>query len=171
MTLFRPLALLLLLALAACATAREPASGPTFYVMRHLQKDAGSDPGLSAEGRANAERLAGWFGKVRPTAIFVSATRRARETAAPLAARLGIVPQEYQPLDVAGLVARAKAENGPVLIVGHSNTVPEIVAALGGEKPAPIAEEIFGQIWQIRGSPPRTEALQLDNPLSPAGRG
>jgi phosphohistidine phosphatase SixA len=95
----------------------------------------------------------------------------ALETAGPLAATLGVTVREYDPRDTPDLIARAKAETGTVLIVGHSNTVPEIVAALGGEKPAPIAEEIFGQIWQIRGSPPRTEALQLDNPLSPAGRG
>jgi len=159
-TLFRPLALLLGLALASSAAAGERPK-PDFYVMRHLQKGSGSDPGLSEEGRANAERLVQWFARHRPRAIFVSRTRRARETAAPLAARLHLVPQEYDPLDVAGVAARAKAERGPVLIVGHSNTVPDIVAALGGTKPAPIAEESFGRIWRVHGAPVRTEALQL----------
>jgi broad specificity phosphatase PhoE len=151
-----------LLALAACATASpRPAAAPDVYVMRHLQKADGPDPGLSTQGLAKAGRLAAWFGKAPPVAIYVSRTRRARETAAPLAARLGIPEQDYEPLDVAGVVARARAERGPVLIVGHTNTVSEIVAALGGTKPAPIAEESFGQIWRVHGNPPVTEEKSL----------
>ena len=58
MALFRPLAaLLLLLALAACQTTSEPPRGPSYYVMRHLQKGEGVDPPLSETGRANARRL------------------------------------------------------------------------------------------------------------------
>jgi len=160
MTLFRPLALLLGLALASSAAAGEPPK-PDFYVMRHLQKAGGNDPGLSDAGRMNAERLIPWFARHRPRAIFVSRTRRARETAAPLAARLHLVVQEYDPLDVAGVAARAKAERGPVLIVGHSNTVPDIIAALGGTKPGPVAEESFGQIWRVHGAPAVTEEKSL----------
>lgn len=160
MPMFRLLAFGLL-ALSGCATARDSPTASNVYVMRHLQKAPGQDPGLSAEGRANAERLMAFFAKHPPTAIFVSRTRRARETAAPLAAKLRLVPQDYEPLDVAGVVARAKAERGPVLIVGHSNTVPDIVAALGGTKPAPIAEESFGAIWRVHGNPPRTAEQRI----------
>ena len=150
MTLFRPLAALLLLAAAGCATtAREPAES-SWYVMRHLQKAEGQDPALSAQGARNADRLASWFGKDRPAAIYVSTTRRARETAAPLAARLGLSAKEYDPRDTPGLVARAKAEAGTVLIVGHSNTVPEIVAQLGGARPAELADTDYGDIFRVR---------------------
>jgi phosphohistidine phosphatase SixA len=151
MTLFRPLAtLLLVLALAACATAaREPAA-PSWYVMRHLQKADGQDPALSAQGAGNAQRLASWFGSDRPAAIYASATRRARESAAPLAERLGLTVKEYDPRDTPGLVARAKAETGTVLIVGHSNTVPEIVAGLGGARPADLGESDYGDIFRVK---------------------
>src|SRR5438309_4439928 len=121
MTLLRRL-VLPCFALAAGASLAAPPPAPGVYVMRHLQKDAGDDPGLSTEGRANAERLAGWFGTDAPRAIYVSSTRRARETAAPLARKLHIEPKEYAPADVAGLVARVRQESGTVLIVGHSNT-------------------------------------------------
>jgi broad specificity phosphatase PhoE len=150
-----------LLALSACATTHPAPRGPNVYVMRHLQKDVGADPGLSAEGRANADLLVAFFAKDPPRSIFVSATRRARETAAPLAAKLGVTPQEYAPADVAGVAARARAEAGTVLIVGHSNTAPEIVAALGGTKPAPVSEESFGQIWRVHGTPPVTQEESL----------
>ncbi len=162
MTLFRPLAALLLLAAAAaCATTASAPATSSWYVMRHLQKAEGQDPALSAEGAGNARRLASWFGKDRPAAIYVSTTRRARDTAAPLAARLGLSAKEYDPRDTPGLVARVKAEAGTVLIVGHSNTVPEIVAQLGGPRPTDLAETDYGDIFRVRRDG-TVERLRLD---------
>ncbi|HEX8222931.1 MAG TPA: phosphoglycerate mutase family protein [Allosphingosinicella sp.] len=161
MALFRPLAALMLLALAACTTTPPPKKGPSFYVMRHLQKAEGQDPTLSAEGHANARRLIGFFAAERPRVAYVSTTRRARETAAPLARKLRLKVRSYDPGDTDGLVARVLAERGPVLVVGHSNTVPEIVARLGGERPAPLAETDFGDIWHLWGTPRRTERLRV----------
>jgi broad specificity phosphatase PhoE len=136
-------------ALSACATAAPVPAGPDYYVMRHLQKEAGQDPALTAEGRANAERLAQVVGANPPAVIYVSTTRRARETAAPLAARLHIVPKDYDPADTPALIARVKAETGTVLIVGHSNTVPDIVEQLGGARPAALADGDFGDVWAV----------------------
>jgi broad specificity phosphatase PhoE len=161
MSLFHSLAFPLLVTLAACATAPQPAPGPSVYVMRHLQKDAGTDPGLSPQGRANAERLVAFFAKDPPAAIYVSTTRRARETAAPLAARLHLTPKPYDPRDTAGLVARVKAETGTVLVVGHSNTVPAIVASLGGTRPADLAETDFGDVFRV-GRDGHVDHLSLD---------
>ena len=74
---------------------------------------------------------------------------RARDTAAPLARARGITPEEYDPLAYPALVARVRGEAGPALIVGHSNTVPDIVATLGGTKPGPLAHPDFGDIWTV----------------------
>lgn len=150
MALFRPLAALLVLVAAACATAPDEPAAPSTYVMRHLQKAEGQDPALSAEGARNAGRLASWFAADRPTAIYVSTTRRARETATPLAERLGLTVRDYDPRDTPGLVARVRAEMGTVLIVGHSNTVPEIVARLGGARPADLGESDYGDIFRVK---------------------
>jgi broad specificity phosphatase PhoE len=150
----------MMFALAGCATASsDPA--PAYYVMRHLEKAEGPDPALSAAGATNAARLGALFeGRAKPRAIYVSTTRRARETAAPLAARLGLTPQEYNPADTPTLVARVRAETGPVLVVGHSNTVPGIVAALGGTRPAPLADSDYGSVWMVARDG-RTERLGL----------
>jgi phosphohistidine phosphatase SixA len=161
MALFRPLAALLMLALAACQTTAPPPRGPSFYVMRHLQKGEGQDPALSDDGRANARRLIGFFKADPPRAVYVSTTRRAGETAAPLARKLGLKVRRYDPGDTEGLVAKVLAEKGPVLVVGHSNTVPEIVARLGGERPAPLAETDYGDVWHLWGTPRRTERLRV----------
>lgn len=143
---------LALLVLAACAYTVPVQDASTFYVMRHLHTPEGvTDPDLTPEGQRAAQQLASWFGDRPPATIFVSSTRRAKQTAAPLAAKLGITPRNYDPGNSALLVSEALKEPPPVLIVGHSNTVPDIVAALGGERPAPLVHEDFGDIWTIRG--------------------
>ncbi len=162
MALFRPLAALMLLALAACQTTPEPPRGPSFYVMRHLQKGEGQDPSLSLEGQAKARRLIGFFAAERPRVAYVSTTRRAFETAAPAAKKLRMKVRRYDPADTDSLVARVLAERGPVLVVGHSNTVPEIVARLGGTRPAPLAETDYGDVWHLFGTPRRTGKLRVD---------
>jgi imidazolonepropionase-like amidohydrolase/phosphohistidine phosphatase SixA len=121
------------------------------YVMRHLQKGEGEDPPLSAEGAENARRLPALFAADKPAAIYVSPTRRARETAAPLAAALGIAPKSYDPANPAALIQAVSSEKGTVLIVGHSNTVPDIVERLGGARPAALSDSDYGDIWQVSG--------------------
>ena len=153
-----------LAALASCATAalaQPRAAAPDVYVMRHLNTPAGqADPELLPEGQRAAEALATWFGSAPPIAIYVTNYRRTRATVAPLAARLHLTPIVYDPADTPGLVARVRAEHGPVLVVGHSNTVPTIVAALGGMPPAPLAHEAFGDIWLVHADG-RTEARRI----------
>lgn len=138
-----------LLALAGCATPRAP-EPPATYVMRHLNTPAGErDPDLTPEGQRTATALASWFREAPPAAIFVSQFKRSGQTAAPLAARLRLIPVVYDPADTPGLIARVRATRGPVLIVGHSNTVPDIVEQLGGTRPAPLVHEDFGDIWRV----------------------
>lgn len=142
--------LLGMLGILAASLGAAPAAAADVYVMRHLDTPPGqADPDLLPEGRRGAELLAGWFRDERPVAIYVTDYRRTRETAAPLAARLGLTPILYDPAGSAALVARVRAEHGPVLIVGHSNTVPEIVRALGGTPPAALGHEDFGDIWRV----------------------
>ena len=59
---------------------------------RDLHTPAGaSDPDLTEEGQRHAALLATWFaGREPPATIFVSRTKRAQQTAAPLAGALGI---------------------------------------------------------------------------------
>jgi broad specificity phosphatase PhoE len=136
-----------LLALAGCATI--PATpAPAYYVMRHLNTPAGErDPDLLPEGQRLAAALPARLAAHPPRTIFVSSFRRTQQTAAAVAARWRLTPIVYDPADTPGLVARVRAATGPVLIVGHSNTVPDIVALLGGTRPAPLTHPDFGDLW------------------------
>jgi len=126
------------------------------YVMRHLPPATGEDPGLSPQGTAQAHALARQLASARLKAIFVTDTNRSRQSAAPLAARLRLSPRVYDPFKPE-VLARAVAEvPGNVLVVGHSNTVPDLVSRFGGTPPAPLGHGDFGTIWKIDGKQTKT---------------
>lgn len=109
---------------------------------RHAERaDGGSmsgtaqkDPPLSAAGEARAARLAAMLADSGIKAIFASEFKRTQDTAKPLAARLKLTVQTMPGSNTAGLVARLKKEhaNDVVFVVGHSDTVPAVIKALGG---------------------------------------
>ena len=137
------------------------ATTTTFILLRHAEKQLGTidDPPLSNEGEARALRLAELLGSSsslgRVTAIYASDTRRAEQTATPLAARLGLPLARYAGKDSRDLIARVLRAHagGVVVIVGHSNTVPLMVAAASGVRFAPpaqgMAEDDFGTIYVV----------------------
>jgi broad specificity phosphatase PhoE len=146
----RLVTLLLLALLVACASVPLPEPVPAYYVMRHLHTPEGlHDPDLTEEGRRVAALLPPQFVRHPPRAIYVTQWKRTQQTAAPLAERLGITPTVYDAGDSPALAARLRSEAGPVLIVGHSNTVPDIVEHLGGQRPGPLEHHDFGDLWII----------------------
>lgn len=91
------------------------------------------DPELSDAGKARAARLATMLADSGIVAIYTTEYRRTKDTAAPLAAQLKLTPQVLGSRDQAALVAGIKSHtSGAVLVVGHSNSVPAIIKALGG---------------------------------------
>ena len=128
--------------LLAGSAGAEPAGRTVVHIVRHAEKAAEPrrDPGLTLAGRARAEALTVVLADARLTGIITSQFRRTRATAAPLAAATGLEPLSiaYRPgqFEVHGkAVAAAIREQfagGVVLVVGHSDTVPAIVRALGG---------------------------------------
>ena len=135
---------------AGCTSVGEPPASRPDYVMRHLNTPEGErDPRLTPEGQRTARLLAERLASEPPAAIYVSTYRRTQDTAAPLADRTGQTPIIYDPGDTPALIARVRAGPRPALIVGHSNTVPDIVEQLGGTRPGPLAHEDFGDLWLI----------------------
>ncbi len=154
------LALITTLLLSSAPAAALP---DTVYVMRHLQKAAGTDPGLTKIGSANAVRLAFWFKHDAPEAIYVTQFRRSVETARPLSRRLKVRTTSYDANATAAMIAKVQASKGPVLIVGHSNTVPQIIQALGGPRASGnLAESDFGRIWIVKSG--RVRVVRLTDP-------
>ena len=147
------LALLLLLASTATASAQG-----TIYLVRHAERaDSGTmsgttmatDPDLSDAGRARAEALAGVLRDAGIKAIYTTEYKRTRQTAEPLAKALGIQPTVVQARDMKALVEKLKAADAPALVVGHSNTVGETIAALGVAEPVKIGDADYDNLFVL----------------------
>jgi broad specificity phosphatase PhoE len=138
------------LLLAACQIVPAPQSG-TAYLVRHAEKVTSGeamvvadprDPPLTAAGEARAETLSDLLAGKGITAIYSTDYTRTRDTAAPLAAALGLDVKFYDPNDLSAFAARLKnAPKETVLVVGHSNTTPQLAKALGGNDGTPIVEK------------------------------
>ncbi len=133
--------------MAFSASAEAPL---TVFLARHAEKAAsGGDPSLTEAGRERAESLATLLADAGITAIFSSEFKRTQETAAPLAKRLGlsvtVVPGKD--LDVLLSKVHALTPDGRALVVGHSNTVPELARRLTGVKVAELTEAEYDRLY------------------------
>ncbi len=129
------------------------AGSVTVVMVRHAETAAeGEDPPLSAAGRERARVLAGMLEAADIGAIYTSEFLRTRETAAPLAERIGIEPVVRPAADVDELARTllGQHQGETVLVVGHSNTLPRLADALG-EPIAEIDRSDHGNIFVLRG--------------------
>jgi phosphohistidine phosphatase SixA len=152
--------LMLPLFVSAClfATAAAAAQPPVIFLVRHAERAAisghvPSDTGLSEIGRARAEALAQALRDAQISAIYTSEYKRTQETAAPLARSLGIRPEVIPGDDVRSLVEKLKASRGNVLVVGHSNTLPQIISALGISSRVTVAESDYDNLFLVLRTP------------------
>ena len=119
-------------------------------LVRHAEPVAtGSDPALSTAGKKRALALAKMLLDAGITAIFTSELRRTKATAAPLAAQLSITPVVIAN-DPAAAAAQVQAAGKRVLVVGHTNTVPEIIEALGGPSGVVIEHNEFDRLFVLQ---------------------
>jgi phosphohistidine phosphatase SixA len=147
------LAVALLLVGGASAAAAAPCAPATIHLVRHAEKAVASgdpDVTLSEAGQQRAAALASYFDGRPLDAIYATHLRRTQHTAAPLAAARGLDLRVLPADATAALVARLRERHcgEHVLAVGHSNTVPDIAAALGVAPPR-IGEHEFGVIYRL----------------------
>jgi broad specificity phosphatase PhoE len=136
--------------LASTAFSASAESSLTVFIVRHAEKEAdGTDPSLTDAGRARAESLAALLADAGITAIFSTEFKRTQETAAPLAKRLGLSVTVVPGKDLDALLSKARAlgPDGRALIVGHSNTVPELAQRLTGVKVAALTDADYDRLY------------------------
>jgi len=111
----------------------------TTYLVRHAEKaDKSKDPVLSPEGIQRAMTLNHVLSNVSLDHIHSSDYIRTRETAAPVALAKGLDTELYNPKALNEIAAKLDSLGGTHLIVGHSNSTPNLVELLGGERESPI---------------------------------
>ena len=122
---------------SSCATTT------SYYVVRHAEKEAGttmaanttrtSDVPLSEQGMRRAEELRNQLQDKTIKHIYSTNTVRTKSTVEPLSKSKGIAIEIYDSVDSIFL-GQLKNSKGNVLIVGHSNTVDDLVNELAGKK-------------------------------------
>ncbi|WP_229422085.1 SixA phosphatase family protein [Massilia aquatica] len=139
-----------LLAASLLAPGLAAADPSIIYLVRHGEKaSAEKDPDLTMRGKARAGNIAAILRSTGITHIYSSTTQRTRQTAQPLASALGLAVQVYDPAQGARLVGQVKAAGGTALVVGHSNTVPDLVRLFGGKPGADIGDDEFDRLYQL----------------------
>jgi 2,3-bisphosphoglycerate-dependent phosphoglycerate mutase len=134
------------------ASFRRPVT--TVILVRHAEKvidPNNNDPDLSPAGQARAQELVRMFADAGINAIYATQYKRTQQTVKPLADKLGLAINQVEAKKTSDLVARIRAENsgGVVFIAGHNNSVPEIIAALGGPTFPTIPETEFDNLYIV----------------------
>jgi len=142
------------LAIAMLLPGMAVAEPSAIYLVRHGEKtSAGQDPALTLQGQLRAHNIAAILHRTGIQAIFSTPTARTLQTAQPLAQRLGLKIAHYDPATPKALVDKVKALHGPVLVVGHSNTLPELVRLFGGAPGADIADDEYDRLYLLTPAP------------------
>ena len=139
--------------------AAEVRAQTALILVRHAERlDESTDSPLSPAGRQRAELLGRMLASIGVTAIYTTQFQRTVKTAEPLAARLGLTinKADTPPAELIPQI-RSQQPQGTVLVVGHSNTVPEMLAALGYKTPVRIASSEYDNLFIVvprSGEPP-----------------
>lgn len=146
-------------AIAVClAWFFESQATTTVIFVRHAEKAAvpADDPGLSAAGQRRAEELARQLVDADVVAgidaVYSTPYRRTVDTAKPVADALNLPVRSYDASDTEAIIESIVREykGKIVLVVGHSNTVPEMIGNMGASKNVPpIAEDEYDNIYLV----------------------
>jgi len=159
------------LLLTTAALASPAVAMPDLVVLvRHAERttEPAGDPALTAAGEQRAQALAQALAGLRVNAIVTTQYRRTRDTAAPLAKALGILPQiiDTKSGHVQAVANAVREQAGVVLVVGHSNTVTAVLAALGGPKLPDLCETSFHHVFVLQPAvePPKSAQFSYGAP-------
>jgi broad specificity phosphatase PhoE len=151
----RVLFAVLALAFGALPLAAQGTKETVVVLVRHAEKATvpADDPPLTAAGEARARDLWTAMRDAGVNAVITTQFARTRATAQPTASALGLTPTVVpatSPSHVQDVVAEIRKHQGhTVLVVGHSNTVPAIVEALGAKRPGAICDSRYDDMFVV----------------------
>ena len=157
-------ALIALLICVVSAFAQDDFKPKTVFLIRHAEREEEprQDPPLKKEGVARSQELARLLGGAGIKAIYTSQFTRTKLTAEPLATKLGLTPAqislkssptnprqiaEESTTEVVNKILERPGEN--VLVVGHSNSIPDVIKMLGGDVVPTIDERKFDDLFIV----------------------
>lgn len=154
---------ILLVALATAAAMREDTGDTTVILVRHAEKAVVSsdDPPLSEAGRKRAAALRHVLEKAGVSAIYATQYQRTQQTVEPLAKAMKVTTAKVDAAKPETLVSeiRQRHRGKTVVVAGHSNTIPEIIDALGAPNAPDIEDADFNDLFVV--SIPKTGPVRL----------
>ena len=125
----------------------------TFYIVRHAEKQGGSNPSLTVAGQQRANDLRDELAGVGIDNVITSHLNRTIETGAPTAVGNSLTAESINAGDMQALVDRCRSftDNRQILVVGHSNTVPMLIdSLLKREEGISISEDDFDNLFIVK---------------------
>ena len=147
----------------AAAAAQDDFKVTTVFLVRHAERDSAppQDPALSEAGKARSQELARLLSKSGIRYIYTTQFMRTKQTAEPLSKQLGVAltpvnvkispsnPRAVAEDSIKEFVNKIYERGGePALIIGHTNTVPEIIRMLGGDAES-IDEKSYDDLFIV----------------------
>ena len=130
----------------------------TVIFVRHAEKalQPADDPGLSPAGQRRVAELTRQLQDADVIAgidaVYSTPYRRTEETARPIAETLGLPVNTYDASNTEAIMEHIVREHKGkiILVVGHSNTLPALMANMGASKRVPpIAEDEYDNIYIV----------------------
>ncbi len=143
-----------------------PGDSYNIYLVRHAEKQKTPDnPHLTQCGKFRAKQLADILRHVELKGVYSTSYNRTLETAKPIAdiKKLGV--KHYSPRGLMQLARQVKQNQEDVLIVGHSNTTPELASLFLGEPVDKMDETEYQHLFQLQVNGKKTTLVKLTQPL------
>ncbi|MFQ3248939.1 histidine phosphatase family protein [Glaciecola sp.] len=138
------------------------------YLLRHFEKQVADsqatyskDPELTTQGEMRAQSLAKYLSDANIIAIYSTDYKRTQQSVKPIADKLGLRVNSYDPSKLEAFAMQLQAisatSQGDILVVGHSNTTPELLKLLGGPQIS-MTENDYGDLFYLNLSEDKAKA-------------
>ena len=138
----------------------------TIYLTRHAEKESGKNPALTQCGSLRAQQLATMLQDTNIKQIYSTSYNRTMATAQPLSNSTKLPVKQYTPNRLSQLAHQLKKDKTTTLVVGHSNTTPELVKQLIGQQVTAIDESEYQMLYQIQFIESQPHLTILRQPLT-----
>lgn len=139
----------------------------SIYLVRHAEKQLEQkNPNLTECGEVRAEQLASMLEKVAIEKIYSTSYNRTMATAQPYATQKNITITQYSPRELSLFSAQLLKAKQNSLVVGHSNTTPQLAALLSDLDVEEISEKEYRNLYQIQVSDSGKTLTLLTQPLT-----
>ncbi len=138
----------------------------TLYLVRHAEKQNTKDnPDLTQCGKVRAQQLSQILKETDLKAVYSTTYKRTMSTAYPTSKSFQVPIKNYAPNKLEQLARELKNKKKSALIVGHSNTTPELASLLTDKKISAMSEKQYQRLYQIQFINQDVILTQLTQPL------